>query len=180
MKRRSHLNVVLPRWLFLLFGMVWVFAVSAQDAKISINVNKQPLAQVLSELERQTNYKFFYSNELVAGVALVTIKVANKPLSSVLQRILPERNLTYKIEGRHIILSGTVSKVTDENKKEPSAQTITIRGRVTDSAGEPLIGVSVKSGATGVITDIDGGYSMNVTQGAQLSFSYYCCPIKLK
>ncbi|WP_175631343.1 SusC/RagA family TonB-linked outer membrane protein [Bacteroides acidifaciens] len=172
MKRRSHLNVVLPRWLFLLFGMVWVFAVSAQDAKISINVNKQPLAQVLSELERQTNYKFFYSNELVAGVALVTIKVANKPLSSVLQRILPERNLTYKIEGRHIILSGTVSKVTDENKKEPSAQTITIRGRVTDSAGEPLIGVSVKSGATGVITDIDGGYSMNVTQGAQLSFSY--------
>ena len=77
MKRRSHLNVVLPRWLFLLFGMVWVFAVSAQDAKISINVNKQPLAQVLSELERQTNYKFFYSNELVAGVALVTIKAVS-------------------------------------------------------------------------------------------------------
>ena len=54
------------------------------------------------------------------------------------------------------------------------AQTIKISGTVTDEMGEPLIGVSVveKGTAKGGITDFDGKYSIEVTSGATLSFSY--------
>lgn len=47
-------------------------------------------------------------------------------------------------------------------------------GTVTDSAGEPLVGVSVieKGSKNGVITDIDGRFAISVKDGATLVFSY--------
>lgn len=60
---------------------------------------------------------------------------------------------------------------------EPQAvkqQTETVKGTVTDEKGEPLIGVSViiKGQNTGVITDIDGNFTLNVKAGTPLEFSY--------
>ena len=54
------------------------------------------------------------------------------------------------------------------------AGTLTVKGRVVDSTGEALIGVSVavKGGSTGAITDIDGNYSLKVQRGQTLVFSY--------
>lgn len=49
-----------------------------------------------------------------------------------------------------------------------------ITGKVTDSANEPLPGVSVivKGTTIGIVTDSDGNYSLNVPQNAILQFSY--------
>ena len=51
----------------------------------------------------------------------------------------------------------------------------TISGTVTDASGEPLIGASilVKGTSTGMVTDLDGTYSLNVPEDATtLVFSY--------
>ena len=53
-----------------------------------------------------------------------------------------------------------------------SAQQVKVTGTVTDPGGEPLVGVSVKAGATGAITDIDGKYSVEVASSGTISFSY--------
>lgn len=55
-----------------------------------------------------------------------------------------------------------------------SGQQITVRGTVTDSEGEPLIGASVlaKSGGTGVATDFDGAYTITTDSKGKLTFSY--------
>lgn len=53
-----------------------------------------------------------------------------------------------------------------------SAQQVKVTGTVTDPGGEPLVGVSVKAGATGSITDIDGKYSVEVASSGTISFSY--------
>lgn len=56
-----------------------------------------------------------------------------------------------------------------------SAQNVTVRGLVTDSDGEPLIGVTVqvKGETIGTVTDIDGAFLlMNVPTGAVLQVSY--------
>lgn len=49
-----------------------------------------------------------------------------------------------------------------------------IKGRVMDTSGESLIGVSVSivGGTGGTITDIDGNYSLSVPAGSQIRFSY--------
>lgn len=55
------------------------------------------------------------------------------------------------------------------------AQTLTVHGTVTDELNEPLIGVSVvpKGSKGGVVTDIDGNYTLaNVRKGSVLVFSY--------
>ena len=55
------------------------------------------------------------------------------------------------------------------------AQTALIKGTVVDDTGEPLIGASVSSlGKTkaAVVTDIDGNFTIRVTPGEKLSFSY--------
>lgn len=55
-----------------------------------------------------------------------------------------------------------------------SAQTKNISGTVSDNYGEPIIGAAVmnKASFTGTITDIDGKFALEATQGAILEFSY--------
>lgn len=54
------------------------------------------------------------------------------------------------------------------------AQTGTVQGTVSDPDGEPLIGVSVriKDANAGVVTDIDGNYTIRANNGQTLVFSY--------
>lgn len=55
-----------------------------------------------------------------------------------------------------------------------SAQTISVKGVVKDTKGDALIGVSVVEQGTsnGIVTDLDGQYTLNVSSKAKLNFSY--------
>ncbi len=61
----------------------------------------------------------------------------------------------------------SVSNVTQPSKR-------IVKGTVSDDTGEPLIGVMVveKSTSTGVVTDIDGNYTISVSNNAILEFKY--------
>lgn len=52
--------------------------------------------------------------------------------------------------------------------------TVTVGGVVTDTSSDPLIGVSigVKGGSNGTTTDVDGNFTLKVTPGSTLVFSY--------
>lgn len=54
------------------------------------------------------------------------------------------------------------------------AQTITVRGTVVDESSEPVFGanVTVRGSKTGVATDMDGKYEIQVPQDAVLEFSF--------
>lgn len=54
------------------------------------------------------------------------------------------------------------------------AQDITVSGQVTDESGEPIIGASVKvpGTSTGVVTDLDGNFSLSVPKGKKVEVSY--------
>lgn len=55
------------------------------------------------------------------------------------------------------------------------AQSITVKGNVVDSQGEPIIGATVMekgNKANGVITDLDGNYSITVGKGKKLVITY--------
>ena len=53
-------------------------------------------------------------------------------------------------------------------------QVLNVSGRVVDSTGEPMIGVTVreKGSSHGTVTDLDGNFSLQVSHGAMLSLSY--------
>ena len=54
------------------------------------------------------------------------------------------------------------------------AQDLTVKGKVTDTTGETVIGanVTVKGTTNGIITDIDGNFSVSGKKGSTLVFSY--------
>lgn len=54
------------------------------------------------------------------------------------------------------------------------AQTVKVTGKVIDDLSEPMIGVNVveKGTTNGCLTDIDGNYTLTVTKGSTLVYSY--------
>ncbi len=89
---------------FLLF-MVPVFGglVYGQDTKVTISLENVPMEKVMNEIEKQTNY-LFGSTENVDINRLVTVKVQNSPLKTVLEAMLKDSGVTYVIEGTNILL----------------------------------------------------------------------------
>ncbi|MDY4039660.1 MAG: carboxypeptidase-like regulatory domain-containing protein, partial [Prevotella sp.] len=54
------------------------------------------------------------------------------------------------------------------------AQTITQRGNIVDKNNEPIVGVTImnKGGKGGTVSDLDGNFSLQVSKGSTLSFSF--------
>ena len=55
------------------------------------------------------------------------------------------------------------------------AQNQTVKGTVVDENGDPIIGASVRvnsKNGQGVITDLDGNYTLSVPKGTKVTISY--------
>lgn len=64
--------------------------------------------------------------------------------------------------------SGGISGLTEQ------MQTVTVTGLVVDATGEPIIGASVveKGTTNGIVTDVDGKFTLSVKSGATLKISF--------
>ncbi|WP_423126934.1 TonB-dependent receptor [Gaoshiqia sp. Z1-71] len=177
--RKSHaikqLMSVMKITVFLIvFSVVSVMANSghSQEARLTVQLKNASLGEILNNIEDNTNYYFMYNNELVDLSKKVTIDVQNKSLEEVLTMLFEETGINYKIYNRQVVLSPTTAKGTDLSFQQ---QSLDVSGRVTDSFGGPLPGVTVviKGTARGIITDIDGKYSLEDVPGdAVLVFSF--------
>jgi TonB-linked SusC/RagA family outer membrane protein len=110
-----------------------------------------------------------YSALVVDVKRIVDVEATNKLVPEILEDIFKGTDTTFKIDGRLVALSknGEISPVNQQQKS--------ISGKVTDSSGASLPGVSVvvKGTTTGVITDGDGKYSLaKVSDNATLQFSF--------
>lgn len=67
-----------------------------------------------------------------------------------------------------------VASVAYGSNGQQQQKEIKVTGRVTDQDGNPVIGatVRVEGASTGVITDMEGNYSISIMPGAKLSYSY--------
>ncbi len=146
---------------FLLF-MVPVFGglVYGQDTKVTISLENVPMEKVMNEIEKQTNY-LFGSTENVDINRLVTVKVQNSPLKTVLEAMLKDSGVTYVIEGTNILL-----KVGGGSTKATGPAEIT--GTILDESGFPVIGaaVLVKGTTVGAVADFDGNFTLTVPSPA--------------
>jgi hypothetical protein len=92
-------------------------------------------------------------------------------LYDLLVSIATQSNLRFKQVNETI----HVKKSDQENLIEVEQyEEITISGTVADENGEPLPGatITVLGSTTGTVTDIDGNYSLSVSEDATLVFSY--------
>ena len=168
---------------FLLFVCLSVMpAMAQQDKDVTLDVKNESVENVLKMLNQQTGLKFFYDQDVVAQAPRVTLQVEKTSLQSVLNQISSQTGLIFNRENNTI----TVGKRQNSESREASQaqQTMIVSGMVTDASGEPVIGanVLVKGTTNGVITDIDGNYTLNnVPTDAIISISYIGYqPLELK
>jgi TonB-linked SusC/RagA family outer membrane protein len=126
----------------------------SQPEHVSVKLKDAKLKEFFSVVEHQTPYKFLYRDDAVEKI-VVNLDESDKPLDQVLDNVLPGAGLSYKILTNNLVV--IASKEILQEKP--------VTGNVTDAeTGEPLPGVYVllKGTTTGVITGVDGNYSIKV------------------
>lgn len=139
----------------------------AQNSVLTLQVADEPMAEVLEKIERQTNYHFFYNSKLVDVSRPVTLHIEEKEITVALEQLFRNTDIVYKVVGNDVILSPAEAGRNQQGNKK-------IKGTITDSYGEPVIGANVveKGSANGTITDLDGAFTLEVGAGAVLVVSY--------
>ncbi|WP_255498635.1 TonB-dependent receptor [Dysgonomonas sp. ZJ709] len=145
----------------------------AQQATLSLDIKNQRVADILDEIEKQSDFHFYYNSRLVDVERKVSIKANKKAVLPILSEIFADSDVDYKVLDKDVIL-------TEKDKSTIGSQSVTqqqntVSGVVRDQAGETIPGVSValKGTSVGTITDVDGAYSINVpNQDAILVFTF--------
>lgn len=141
-----------------------VTMLAQNQAKISIQVSGKPLDEVLSEIQNLSGFTFFYSRDAVAMQEKVDFTATKEPAKEAITRLLTQQGVNFTINGTDVIV------LAEASKKEK----VTVSGTVIDDMGYPLPGggIIVAGTTQGVITDIDGNYSIEVTLPCALEYSY--------
>lgn len=139
----------------------------AQVKKVSLSVKNMPLKEVFSELKKQTEFDFFFSNEEVDLKSLITVQAHDADLQEVLQLVLGKGFQAEIV--KDMVIIKPVAQVAD------AVKSILLKGFVRDSKNAGLPGVTVKvvGVALGTATDEQGWFSMNLPmQKGKLEFSF--------
>ncbi|MGM9759890.1 MAG: SusC/RagA family TonB-linked outer membrane protein, partial [Parabacteroides sp.] len=143
-----------------------VYSQSNIPPVISLKTGRIALVDLFSQIEKQTNYLFFYVDEDVNQIK-VNIRSSNRSIDEVLTEALVGTNLTYSINDRNVnILRKSYANAPQQARR--------ISGTVLDADGEPVIGANVveKGTSNGVITDMDGRFTLQVNAGSVIQISY--------
>lgn len=159
-----------------LLGFLFLFipaflSASAQNVLLNLDFTNVPLSKVLNEIGRQASLSVVYNTKDINPDRVVTIKANREKLGTVMNRLLINTSASFSVRDKYLVL---FTKEMEEVKNVAQQNKRTIKGVVTDEGGEPLIGVSVlvKGTTTGTITDMDGNYSIEVTNENTLEFTY--------
>lgn len=127
-------------------------------AQFSVRAEQVPLREALSIIERSSGYSFFYNSSLANLNKTVSISAENSGIEKILDSLLEGLDIAYEIKpDRQILLSPAPYKL-----RKTSQQTFSVHGKVTDMAGNPIIGAGILIEGTniGTVSDIDGNWSL--------------------
>jgi TonB-linked SusC/RagA family outer membrane protein len=159
--------------LFLMVGLVQVSAsVYSQTTRLTLEMRNSRVVDVLEEIERQSEFRFAYSSELIDMNRRISVAINEKDIEETLKVIFEGTGVKHIIRDRHIML---YPQEMDSYPNSMSDQQKSISGKVTDTKGLALPGVSVviKGTTQGTVTNFDGQYTLtNLPDGATLVFSF--------
>lgn len=163
-----------------------------QKVRVSLSAENQPLAQVFRDIEQKTAFRFFYNASSFNASQSVSIRADNATVARILRKLGKETGLEFKQINNYfsvrprrdapaaLVQIGTRSRgMPSVAMPAPSAipglpEDTTFTGKVTDAAGSPLVGVTIKVEGTplGAVTNASGEYTLEAPSGSTLLFSY--------
>lgn len=165
-------SIVLATCLF-----AFCFSAMAQVRRVTMTAKNITVKLAMAQLKKQTGYSFVFDANTIKNLKRrVNISAHNAPVSDVVAQILQGEDVEYVISGTTIaVKKKTAQRPTTQQKSNSSVtgNKVKITGRVVDEKGEPIIGATVKNSSnTGTVTDIDGYFTLSVTENSNISVSY--------
>ena len=156
--------------------LLLLLSIGQSMAQLSISATNTELKKVLQQIEKRSEYTFFYSDNFIDLNQKVSIQAKEEPIEQILNKLLLNTNVDYKINNSQIALSVRSGKSQTNNKSSHQQDIINISGTIRDQEGEPIIGATIVEKGNpshGTVTDADGNFSLsNVQKNATLLITY--------
>ena len=169
LRRKQSKRLIKTMQLVIAISLIAVINVAAavysEGEKISINVEDVQLRELFREIENNSGYAFFFNDQYRELDKRVSLEITAENISTILDVLLTDTQLDFEIMDNNFVVIVPKAEM----------QQVVVTGNITDSEGNPLPGVNVieKGTTNGVITDLDGNYSISVASSASvLVFSY--------
>lgn len=150
-----------------LCGILLVSSSIAAISQISLTMKNRAVREVIKEIEKVSDYRFFYNDELSDLNKIISIDVKNGDIKDIMELIARQAAVSYVLKANHQVV---LSLATVNQQKD----VVKITGKVIDDQGEGVIGANVmeKGTTNGTITNMDGEFSLEVPNKATLQISY--------
>lgn len=152
--KKLLLIMKLTTLLMLVFVMQVSASVLAQTQKFDLSIKDITVKEVLKTIELQSDYRFFYNDELSDVNRTVNMEIKDMPVEMVLSRLFDQTKVSYKILENNLI----VISPSDLMKQQK------VTGRVIDAGTQealPGVNIQIEGTTQGAITDINGNYEIN-------------------
>lgn len=136
-----------------------------QDRELTIVDGKITIKEALSDVERQTGLSIAYNESRIGADRIISLNLSGVSLDEAMSKILEGTGLSWRLQGEYVIISEG-----GESEKPRS-----IRGRIVDETGQPMVGVGVvikDRPGVGAVTDMDGHFTLEAATGDILEISY--------
>jgi TonB-linked SusC/RagA family outer membrane protein len=149
---------------FILATALQVSAKSYSQEKVTVNFEKTRLDKALKEVEKKSSFRFVYSNRLLTGQNKVTLKATDIAVEDLVKKLLENTGFTFSVMDNNLIVI----------KQSIDRDDIVVSGKVTDSLGNPIQGVTVKiiGKNIGTATDAKGEFTLTASENDKLQFSF--------
>jgi TonB-dependent starch-binding outer membrane protein SusC len=148
----------------------------SESVKFDLKMNKVSLKQVFQTITEQSEFKFIYNNDVVNDKQKVSVNTDGARVEEILNEILPQFNLEYRVVDKQVIVFPVEEKTKSETASPSDAQQQkSVTGKVIDENGEPLPGVTVivKGTTRGALTNMNGEFKLDVNDGDKvIEFSF--------
>lgn len=165
--------------IFLLTVLVLHVSAKSYAQTVTLHTEKKiSVEDALNNITKQVGYSFIGEKDVLNNAPMVKLSLEKATLTEALDKCLNGLPLTFEIEGKIVVLRKKVVPTKKlpalENEEPLEKADIPIQGRVTDSTGNPLVGVTiaVKGTTMGTTTDATGRFSLDVPDNAVLDVSY--------
>lgn len=134
--------------------------VYGQAKTFTVSLKNVTLKEVISYVEKNSQYVFFFKPEVINQSTQISVSLKNATVKQLLDKVSEQANIVYEMKERQIVLKE--KKVSEQSVSQKKRL---LQGLVKDEQGNPIIGASIqlKNTGTGVITDLDGLFQIQVT-----------------
>ncbi len=145
-----------------------------QSKRLNLTFSDETIVRILERIEYQSEFYFMYDATVIDVNQRKSIDCENSTISKILNELFQGTGIAYRIDDRQIALT-RANEVSEPHIGQLAQQQKVVSGKVTDSTGQPLPGVTVvvKGTTQGIVTNADGEYSLsNIPDDATLQFSF--------